>query len=303
MAVSDSCTLSILVSRPDVPYMLHTIPHIVRSCQRDFAERVLIVDTAPLHPRYAHLSETATLAALRQCCNQLVVNKIIDQVVDIDYSTDTMTQLSLKHFGCRLRNTRNHRGYPILGMAFAIERAQGRFFLHFDSDMLIHQCAGSDWIGDAIGKMRQNANILFASPLSGPPDPSGSLKQRDVQYSHDARGYYVFKHFSSRKFLVDRERLDAALPLAPAYISRCKWLTSFFTGKSALCNWEHMVSNMLAATSYIRADLDSHSAWTLHTPDHEAEFLAKLPSVIQRVEAGQFPREQAGDYDLRLDHW
>ena len=64
-----------------------------------------------------------------------------------------------------------------------------------------------------------------------------------------------------------------------------------------------MVSEALKASGYIRADLKNPDSWTLHTPDHGAEFVKNLPQIIQKVEAGWFPESQAGDYDMILKDW
>jgi hypothetical protein len=64
-----------------------------------------------------------------------------------------------------------------------------------------------------------------------------------------------------------------------------------------------MVTAALKERGLLRADLASAVPWTLHTPDHGPRFIAALPDVIRRVEAGDFPASQAGDYDLNLDLW
>jgi hypothetical protein len=304
MASSDSCTLSILVARTDVPYMTQTIPHIVRSCRHPFVERVLIVDTAPLHKRYRSNPNIGTLEQLRKCCQQLVEQKVVDQAIDIDYSRESCKRLFTKNFGQIVKHTHDHRGYPILGILFALDRSVGRYLLHFDSDMLLHQAAGFDWVGKAVEVMDKHPEVMFCSPLPGPPQSAGQLQQGTARFELDPDGFYRFKQFTSRKFLVDKERLNKVLPRTPLYVPsrRRRWL-SLLTGDSTLCGWEDMISVMLMGSEYVRADLASPEAWTLHTPNHGPEFLAKLPSVIERVEAGSFPPGQAGDYDLRLEKW
>ncbi len=70
-----------------------------------------------------------------------------------------------------------------------------------------------------------------------------------------------------------------------------------------LSPWESMVSWQLEKSLYVRADLDNPGAWTLHPPDHGAEFIAHLPEILKKVERGSFPAQQAGHYDLRLADW
>lgn len=283
--------------------MLQTIPHLVRVCHHDFAERILIVDTAPLHPRYAKQPGIASLADLRDCCQTLVQRGFIDNAVDIDYAPATVRAITTKHLGAHIRHPHNFRGYPVLGLPFSIERAIGDCFLHFDSDMLLHQDLDYDWVQRAMELLIANPDILTVSPLSGPPHPEGVLMQGAVTYSRDSRGFYAFKTFTSRKFILHRRRFESVLPIKPVYLSWKRQLLSYLTGRSPVFSWESAVSQFLMLSNYIRADLDDPRAWTLHTPDHGPTFLRKLPSIIRRVEHGDPPPAQAGLYDLMLDAW
>ncbi len=64
-----------------------------------------------------------------------------------------------------------------------------------------------------------------------------------------------------------------------------------------------MVDARLTVTGHVRIDLDSPRAWTVHPPDHGPEFVAALPALLERLEAGDYPPEQAGREDLMLDAW
>lgn len=301
--VSQNCTLSILVARTDIPFIMQTIPHLVKECQFDFAERVLIVDTAPLSASFRNRPGIGTLEQLRECCQKLLDKHVVDKLVDINYSKEYRKQVYKKHFGRNFTTTHDFRGYPILGSVFAIESAQSDYVVHFDSDMLLHQKVGANWIQAGINLMQKYPEVMFVSPRSGPPTLDGSLKQRGVHYERHEAGYYRFTDFTSRKFLVDRKRLENILPLKLEWTSwKRRWM-SHFTGKSALWSWEYMVSQQLKATEYVRADLEDSSAWTLHTPDHGSAFIQALPQVIEKVESGNYPTEQAGDYDLQLEAW
>jgi hypothetical protein len=296
-----NCTLSILVARPDVGFMMHTIPHLVKTCQFNFAERMLVMDTAPLSQEYQTRPGVGTQQELRDCCQALIAQGVIDKVIEIDYSAEEHKRVYTKHFGRIFMATHDFRGYPILGSLFAIEAAAGDYVLHFDSDMLLHQKPEHNWIQEGIDLLQKQPEVMFVSPLSGPPTHDGSLHQR-VSYERSA-GFYRFQDFTSRKFLVDRNRLTTILPLKPMWISWKRQLLSYFTRKSAMWSWEVMISNRLRETGYIRADLSSPKAWTLHTPDHGEDFIRSLPTVIKSVEAGNYPPAQAGDYDLHLSDW
>jgi hypothetical protein len=297
-----TCSLSIFVARTDIPFMMQTIPHLVRMCNYDFFEKCLLLDTAPLSGKFKSRPGIGSLSELRECCEKLVQQGVIDRLIDIDYSKETIRALYQKHFGRFVKYTHNYRGYPIYGSIFAIEAVKGDYILHFDSDMLLHQKPSFSWITEGIQLLDENEQVMFVSPLSGPPTEDGFLQQRGVKYELD-NGFYKFQEFTSRKYLLKKEKFDSLLPMELAWISWKRRLASVVTGKSPLWNWEIMVSKHLQKTGTLRADLASPSAWTLHTPDHGKEFIEALPTVIYQVENGNFPREQAGDYDLNLKLW
>jgi hypothetical protein len=299
----NSCSLSILVARTDIPFMMQTIPHLVKMCQFDFVERTLVIDTAPLSKNYSQRPGIGSQEQLQDCCEKLLAMGVVNHLAQIDYSPAYRQRVYQKHFGFDLRMTHNYRGYPILGSIFALESAQGDYVLHFDSDMLLYQSPHYNWIEAGMAVLRDRPEVLFVSPLSGPPSVDGRLQQRQVSYEHDAAGFYAFRDFTSRKFLVDRRKLEQVLPIDPVWLSWKRRLWSRLTGESALLNWEIMISNCLKQKGYLRADLDAPGAWTLHTPDHGAGFIAALSQVIERVESGNYPPEQAGDYDLQLEAW
>ena len=301
--IDKKCSLSIFVARTDIPFMMETIPHLVRMCNYDIFEKCLIIDTAPLSGKYKDRPGIGTLSDLRECCEKLVKQGVIDRLIDIDYSQETIKKLYRKHFGRFVRHTHNYRGYPIYGSIFAIEAVKGDHILHFDSDMLLHQNPSFNWIEEGIELLEKNEKVMFVSPLSGPPTEDGYLKQRGVEYELDQGGFYKFQDFTSRKYLLKKDKFDTFLPMEPAWISWKRRLASVITGKSPLWNWEVMVSQHLKKTGTLRADLASPYAWTLHTPDHGEEFIKALPQVINQVEKGSYPKEQAGDYDLDLNLW
>jgi hypothetical protein len=299
-----TCTLSISVSRPDVHFMMHTIPHLVRMCTYPFSERVLVIDTAPLPPRYHSDSHIATMEQLRDCCARLVADGVVDRLADIDYSEAFRRRAYRKHFGRPLRETSDYRGGgPLLGYVFAIEDARGDYFLHFDSDMLLYQATGYSWIAEALSMIQSHPDLLLLAPRPGPPSLNGRLRQHGAEYVRDPRGFFRFKHVTSRKFLMDRRRFESMLPLKPLHVSWKRRVRALLSDRSTLQHWEHMVTSRMAQTNFVRADLDSLNAWTLHTPDHGPAFVAALPSIIEKVESGWYPPEQGGDYNLQLQRW
>ncbi|AFY34105.1 hypothetical protein [Calothrix sp. PCC 7507] len=308
-----SCSLSILVARTDIPFMMHTIPHLVRTCNFPFTERVLAVDTAPLTGDKVNRPGVGTMEELRACCNELLKKGVIDKIVDINYDKTYQHRVYTKHFDSRIRQTHNYKGYPILGTIFTIEESQSDYMLHFDSDMLLYQQSGHSWIEEGIKLLQEKPDIMAVRPLTGPPTQDGSMQQI-FPYELDSNGFYRFKFFGSRAYLIDRKRFDRLLPLKvlwrPAKTkiinllpSKIQTLVNYFANKGALDSWEVMISKQLENTSYFRATLSSPKAWTLHPIKRGPEFIEALPNIIEKIESGWYPSEQAGHYDLKFELW
>ena len=186
-----TCDLSILVARTDTRFMLHTIPHLVRTCRFPFARRVLVVDTAPLGRRYGRRPGIGTAEELRACCTQLLQDGVVDAIAPIDYSPPYRRRIYRKHFAGLMRQTHSNGGYPILGSIFTIEESQADFLVHFDSDMLLYQDSGFSWIEEGITLLREHPDLLAVLPRSGPPHRDGRLRQQEEtgeRYERDARG-------------------------------------------------------------------------------------------------------------------
>ena len=75
------------------------------------------------------------------------------------------------------------------------------------------------------------------------------------------------------------------------------------TGSGKLDSWEVMVSNKLEKTSFVRATIASPKAWTLHPLKRSPDFIQALPKIIEKIEEGWYPPEQAGHYDLKWELW
>jgi len=280
-----------MVARSDVSFLPHTIPHLIRMCRYPFAKKVLVRDTAPLADAFAQRQNIGTLSQLSACCDHLQSSGLVDEIIDIDYSEERRIQIYRRHFGSDVKDTHGWVGTSIFGYIYSVETADADYLVHFDSDMLLHQKKDRCWIEQGIDVLRRNPDVLVVNPLPGPPEKDGVLYQMEP-YDRDSAGFYRFKGFSSRVFLIDVGRFNRFLPLHPK---------SMPGGRLAL--WEQMVSDRMIETSSSRADLDSHAAWVLHPNDHRSDFIAALPQIIERVEAGWYPPEQAGYYDLKLGAW
>ncbi|WP_414542044.1 hypothetical protein [Nostoc sp. CCY0012] len=127
--------------------------------------------------------------------------------------------------------------------------------------------------------------------------------------------FNIYKAFGSRAYLINCQRFDQLLPLPIIWRPyNLKWINSLpvqlqtflsnMTGKGKLESWEVLVSRKLKQTDYYRANLTNADAWTLHPKDRNSEeFMQALPRIIARIEAGDYPPQQAGYYDLISELW
>lgn len=308
-----TCAIWILVARTDIPFMMHTIPHIMRMNNFPFTERVLAVDTAPLSGDKINRPGVGTMEQLRACTQELLEKGIVDRVVDVNYDPEYQKQVYFKHFGCPVWQTHNYKGYPILATIFTIEEPKADYMVHFDSDMLLYQSPDFSWIKEGIKLMERRRDIMSIRPLTGPPKDDGDIYQEYV-FSKDEEGFFKFKFFSSRVYLIKKERFDKLLPLPIIWRSYrqefmdympfgLKNYLNYITKKGKIDSWEIMVSRELDRSNYYRCVLDSPQAWTLHPKDRSPEFIKALPNIINKIENGEYPQQQAGYYDLISDLW
>ena len=308
-----SCSLWMFVARTDVSFMMHTIPHLVRMNHFPFEEKVLVIDTAPLTGDKVGRPGIGTMQELKECPQQLLKANIVDRIVDINYNPNYRRQVYGKHFGTSLRCTHNYKGYPILGSILKIEECKSDYMLHFDSDMLLHQQPDYDWITDGVELMQEYPEMMFIRPLTGPPTEDGTIYQSRVDEKESDK-FYKSKFFGSRAYLVNCKHFDLLLPLPIVWRSYkrefmnqlsvpLKNVLNQITGKGKLDSWEIMVSKKLEETSYFRGTLMNPKAWTLHPIDRSPAFIKALPKIIEKIEAGDYPSQQAGYYDLISNLW
>ena len=224
-------------------------------------------------------------------------------------------QIYKKHFGIAdIRPTHNYKGYPILGSIFAIDKVPGDYIVHFDSDMLLHQEPDFNWIELGMDLLNRRDEVMFVRPFTGFPIPNEHVFHQTQAYDYDSEGFYKFTFFSSRAFLLKRSKFEQLLPMSVLWMRfKRKWLSNLpprvltqvhnWTGRGQLDSWEVIVSRKLKTVNCVRATLAHPQAWTLHPTQRSPEFIENLPNIIERIERGEAPQEQAGYYDLKLEYW
>lgn len=219
-------------------------------------------------------------------------------------NTHEVCDLSMTHFGSAFRETHCFRGYPIHGSIRQFHKNDSDYILHLDCDMIFHEASKFSWIKEGIRVMEDNEDILCILPRGGPPTENGSLHQGTTHYETDeTRGLYLFKNFTSRHYLIHRQRFMKLLPMSPLWLSWREPIKSKLFGKGKMLCWESMVSEALEKSRYWRADLMSDQSWSLHPGDRCNRFYKLLPKIMEKVSLNQFPQDQSGHFDLKLKSW
>ena len=221
-----------------------------------------------------------------------------------EYSKDSITKLNNLQFGYPHHETHCFRGYPLYGSLKQFIETDAKYILHLDSDMMFYEGKAFSWINEGVRVMEENEDILCVLPRGGPPTKDGLLHQGTTDYNVDEnRGLYLFKNFTSRHYLMHRDRFLRLLPMQPKWLSWREPIKSRLFGNGKMLCWETMLEHALAKSQMWRADLMTEQAWSLHPGDRSEEFYQLLPQIIDSVNRNEFPEEQRGHFDLRLNDW
>jgi hypothetical protein len=126
---------------------------------------------------------------------------------------------------------------------------------------------------------------------------------------------YLSGHISSRLFFIDRARFMAEvgplrtrrpairgarvrLSASPSSMRRLAKLR--LTGRSTCASFEDLMSHSMREASSVRLDFlgSPPGMWSLHPVARTDAYHAQLPDLIRRVEQGDIPDGQRGDYDI-----
>ena len=293
--------VSVLACPYDTQFLALTVPHLIKSIGNVKALKTLLVDWNPVSGTYSTTYPERQEEKFKEICKFLLTEGWIDRVDRIYYEPDYVEKFLGANVKGEYRAKHDFRGYPTYGLMHAVLNSGKRYFVHFDSDMLIHQGAVEGWIDSGISLLKENNDIGAIMPKGGPPRVDGVIFQEN--YLNDPRGFHSFSSFSSRLFLVDTIRFLDFHPVKPLWLGSRDKLRSFWDGKGKSMSWEAIITQAFLDSNLVRADLRSNDSWSLHPPVKNEMYLKWLPSIISSVEAGDFPPEQAGHYDINLKWW
>ena len=162
-------TLQVSLSPSDWKHAKFLLPHQVRVWRGQVAEILLTVDLHRSAGRFA-----AGWEAGRDRIMELAHSIEGARVVPIDYGDEARARVSLEFFGGAPVPAKDFRGGPYYAYFFGLNAASNDLVLHTDSDIFFG--GGSQtWLAEAASNMAARQEVLFSSPLPGPPAADGRL--------------------------------------------------------------------------------------------------------------------------------
>ena len=301
--MGNSIQAFIFTARSDGQFIENTLPSIERLLIKAECKITLILDTKnPSGVLGSALSQNNLEDIVREI-KKLQTN-LNFEFLTTSYDLKSIRSNNRIQFNFPFKETHCFRGYPIYGSFKQFINTEAKYILHLDCDMIFYEDPAFSWVQEGIRIMEENEDILCILPRGGPPTKDGSLHQGTTSYEVDEkRGLYLFKNFTSRHYLIHRERFLSLLPLKPLWLSWREPIKSRLFGNGKMLCWETMVEHALVKSDLWRADLMTDQTWSIHPGDRSAEFYQLLPQITDSVNRNEFPEEQRGHFDLRLSDW
>jgi hypothetical protein len=303
-------TLEITVAPTDLPHARHVLAHQLRQWAAQVDDIQFTYDLHTSRGRFG-----AAAAERRPGMDALLADLCAEhphaRVREVDYAPETVRAVAQRFFGRDDLPAKNHYGGPVYSYFFGPHSARNDLVLHMDSDMLFGGGSQS-WVREATEVLRDRPDIVFCSPFPGPPPPDGRIPPAMLEV-HRAAGSdprreeglpfpaYSFGGYSTRYALIDRRRLLERLAPLPAVRPPLRSVArAVVEGHPRFEIPETIITTQMHRRGERRLDLlgSGPGMWALHPAMRSAEFYAALPRLIERVEAGDMPAAQLGDFDV-----
>ncbi|GAB2185264.1 polysaccharide biosynthesis glycosyltransferase UppG [Roseibium sp. LAB1] len=296
----------------DLPHIEATLAHKMRTFGSQVDRTIVTVDVRPPQSgRYKgdpradrYMSSLEQFRSLYPVLESKYENLSFHEV---DYSETEKDAVSKYFLGSVEMPDKAWDGGPFYCYFQGILESDSDYVLHMDADMLFGG-QSQTWVAESIALLQERDDLLFTSPLPGPPHPDG-LKGKHVgadaafdEVLVNGRPAYRFHFVSTRIFLMDMKRFKSSVgvlhldtpPLT--YRLRGVLLGNPIKALSAeqvlsLTLQKHGLGNMCFSGS-------GDGLYSLHPPYHFPAFHKALPELIARVERGDIPDGQLGDYDI-----
>jgi len=307
-------TLQFSLNQGDVAFASQSIPPIIQAHRKNVDEVVAIVDCC--RPRRGlaasgdrdsreseHKQRTKEICAIAE---ELKGRGYLDKIIYLHKDDSVLSLIYRKYLNNLIRETHDFTGTALAAYLLAVEVCNSRYILHYDADIFLYQSADYDWTCQAKHLMIEDPVALDASPRISPPfaehkhlADAPSLKWAKPESS--SRGYWYSTWFSSRCFLMDRERLFPHLPLVKGHL--IELLLRRILQRNYPWNFEMLVSKRMGLVGGRRLVLKSQQAWIVHSAKKTSRYLELMPRIQKAILTGQLPLEQRGQENIDLCAW
>lgn len=302
-------TLNVTIAPVDLPHALHVLPHQMRVWGGQVDDVQFVLDLHKSKGRYGEAADERRPGTERLLA-ELCAAHPDAQVRVVDYRPEVVAEVGRRWFGRPDVPPKHHYGGPVYSYFYGWHVARNDYVMHLDSDLLFG--GGSQtWTREAIELLRTRPELLIASPLPGPPTPDGAFPPA-VAAAHARTATpprredigslaYSFGAASTRLFLLDRARLMERV--APMELRRARLrstLRAIAEGHAPFELPEGMFSREMQEHGLRRLDFlgSAPGLWSLHPAMRSDEFYRELPRLVERVESGDMPEAQLGDFDV-----
>lgn len=313
--MTDGLTLQINVAAVDVDYAAHIVPALARSHRAAVDEIILTVDFCK--PQKTRLTDpsvrckepefTQAVETLQALGDRLVRERVIDRVLCLTPGDPWLAEVTRKYSGSWVPETHDYGGRPITGYWAGIEAAKTRYVIHYDGDMFLYQDPGFDWAAHAIPLLARQEHAVSASPRLTPPYAS-RIPYGDCASTNEGvpflpvEGGWKQHFFSTRVFVIDRQKLDTYLPLGRGRVLAEQMLVKTLR-RGFPRSAEKMYWTTVGGAGGYRLILSTEQAWVLHPNWKPPHYASMVPAILDKVAANQFPDEQLGNSEIQLDAW
>ncbi len=314
MQVSADFTLQVNLSPGDIPYAHMTCPDLIAAHRSRVSEVIGVVDccrpqkTKIIDPdqRFPEPVFQRKVAQITAIAEGFVADGLFDRVVFLRPDDDYLNHLWSRYLGNAVTVTHDYGGCALTGYLAALDAPRTRYLIHYDADMMLYQERDYDWVNAAADYLDRHSSAIAATPRICPPIDISV--EPDCVSCEDGRPLvcipdgWLDDWFSTRCFLMDREKLCRFLPLVDwrlrLELFGIRWLNRGYPRSP-----EVMLFRRLGRAGQRRLILNSRSAWLLHPQTKPDRLIALWPEILRCVRNGQVPDDQRGCPDLRLDEW
>lgn len=296
-------TLQINLAPTDFPHARFILPHQLKQLASSVDEVLLVFD---LHRSQGHRFAAAweeRRPKMEALLAELCAKYPKARVSEVDYGEGTAVAMAERFFGGKPVPLKDSRGGPYYSYFYGLHAAAHGHVFHLDADMILGG-GSSTWVSEAVGLLARRPELLYCAPHPGPPAEDGRLKRTlrgGVEADPSVKAGWLMKRFSTRIFLMDRNRLVERLaPLKRKLAPPIHLWRALRAGNPPYREPENIITRAMEREGMRRLDFlgEGPGLWSLHPRWRSQEFYDALPEVIRRAESGDMPEGQRGDDDL-----